>query len=839
MTPIAFVLAATGAAGLAYVVLRDKRKEEKLPPPPSSEELAVATLDQVIAVSPPPRTNLPSAFGPLTRERLYRVWLFVDTAFTAPDQAQKKTKIQGQLTEMGFSQVILAGEDPSTENVWTALARWGRGESTGSNLPLLHIYHLQQVEEPPTLQARIEAEPTLDTGLTNQEAQAVKHAMARETSAPNLRGFAQAMAVDFPMSSSLLHGRAGMIEAGVENPLIASVLEGAARQTVASMNRPSPQAQAAGSIARQILGQTSTPSTGAVDLTSAAAVRATSYGTSQAATLPSAPATKTATYADTVQRQADITWLKVVTPMAQTYSEQKAAEDREAMLQAAVSMSHAYVIVDEHGSPYEMLPEGEMSKLGLPWTYKPRFAPIPYDEYKSWPISVQEAVPYEWTGDLLTFVPAEITVAESRRPELQNRVSIHSLLFNSGPGLNPRRRGLWGEDIGQTGSLQGNAAARVKYLKLLGWGRLNLVKSDKTGGSYWLPYIPKKTFFEGLADTFTEIGRAIAKAFKAIAPIIGLIPGIGTGIAMMLNAGAALALGESLESIAISTLANAIPGGGLVREVAKEAFETAAEMVSGLVQGKPIDQVALGILRSEVTERGGELAASAFDAGIAVAQGKSLQEVGFGVLYSFVKGSDALEKAAQFAEKVVKAAEQGLPVEELLTRELVKEVGALGTLARTTDLGRVVDTLVSNGNLLWISSDQLAETLGVPEAVARAAQAAVKEISVDGKAVRVVDQELMNRLRPREITPSTLSALNAASYKLAVAEARQSLLTTAVSVKVAYPPNLAQRVVNIAEEARQGQPNAVIAQDAIDRAQRVLLRQRWVAFYAPRGAIAA
>lgn len=107
------------------------------------------------------------------------------------------------------------------------------------------------------------------------------------------------------------------------------------------------------------------------------------------------------------------------------------------------------------------------------------------------------------------------------------------------------------------------------------------------------------------------------KAAKDIAPyatmIVSLVPGVGTGIAAAIAAGAALAEGKSITAALEQAVRAAIPGG----QLAQAGFDLATKVAKGENVGK----AALETARAQLP-----LAAQkAFDLGLAVASGKKLQ----------------------------------------------------------------------------------------------------------------------------------------------------------------------------------------------------------------------
>jgi len=107
------------------------------------------------------------------------------------------------------------------------------------------------------------------------------------------------------------------------------------------------------------------------------------------------------------------------------------------------------------------------------------------------------------------------------------------------------------------------------------------------------------------------------KIVKEAAPyaqmVISVVPGIGTGVAMAMSAGLALAEGQSITEAAKAAIRNALPGGPLVAA----GFDAAIKVA----QGENVSKIALEAARSQLPPA----AQKAFDIGLAVATGEKIQ----------------------------------------------------------------------------------------------------------------------------------------------------------------------------------------------------------------------
>lgn len=107
------------------------------------------------------------------------------------------------------------------------------------------------------------------------------------------------------------------------------------------------------------------------------------------------------------------------------------------------------------------------------------------------------------------------------------------------------------------------------------------------------------------------------KTLKEAAPyaqmVVSVVPGVGTGVAAAIGAGAALAEGKSIDEIAKAAIRSALPGG----PVAAAAYDTALRVAGGA----NVTQATLEGTRAALPES----ARQAFDVGLAVVTGENIQ----------------------------------------------------------------------------------------------------------------------------------------------------------------------------------------------------------------------
>jgi hypothetical protein len=179
-----------------------------------------------------------------------------------------------------------------------------------------------------------------------------------------------------------------------------------------------------------------------------------------------------------------------------------------------------------------------------------------------------------------------------------------------------------------------------------------------------------------------------AKNLKELAPyvqaVVATVPGVGTGIAAGLAASVALAQGKSITDAVIEGARAAVPGGAL----AQAGFDVGVNLI---VKGKSLDKAALLAARNQLSEAGKK----AFDVGIALTQGKKIQQAarakssGGGWWFRAKSGNQWIEPksskaAAMFlvTNAVLEAVEKGKKAEK--ARENVKRALRLTNATKIT-----------------------------------------------------------------------------------------------------------------------------------------------------------
>lgn len=114
-----------------------------------------------------------------------------------------------------------------------------------------------------------------------------------------------------------------------------------------------------------------------------------------------------------------------------------------------------------------------------------------------------------------------------------------------------------------------------------------------------------------------DLGKAgitdVRERMKYAEMVAPFVPGVGTGVAAALGAANALAAGKPITEAIISAARSAIPGG----KIAQAGFDIA----TNLVRGKSPTEAVLSAARAQL----GPAGQAAFDTGLALAQGKKIQ----------------------------------------------------------------------------------------------------------------------------------------------------------------------------------------------------------------------
>lgn len=268
-----------------------------------------------------------------------------------------------------------------------------------------------------------------------------------------------------------------------------------------------------------------------------------------------------------------------------------------------------------------------------------------------------------------------------------------------------------------------------------------------------------KAFEKGISDYFDKLALlskvmstfySDPKTYLLIGQqLLSVVPGIGPVAAAALGTGIALAMGKNIDDALIEGAAAALPIG----PVGQDAFKAAARFGTAVARGERIDEAALKSARGEIKSRLGDQATAAFDAGMALYHGKSLQDVGFSAAQSLLPGAIG-EKGAVFPDIVSKAKELGVDPTQYVSQKAVEDLNSLGK-QYLGDIKSSIDSIVKNPQYSNLTSQQLADTLGVSEPIARAALGSITiKIPDPSEIIGKTPDQILSALQNRvKITP--------------------------------------------------------------------------------------
>ena len=277
---------------------------------------------------------------------------------------------------------------------------------------------------------------------------------------------------------------------------------------------------------------------------------------------------------------------------------------------------------------------------------------------------------------------------------------------------------------------------------------------------------------------------------------VAMVPGIGTALAPVYSAAGAIALGEPIPQSIVDVGASALPGGPVVQGAAR----TGGSFGLALAQGKKAGTAALIAAREALPAQ----ARPAFDAGLALAHGQSLQKIGFKAAADLLEsqGGSMAEKVLDATNLAPIAHQLGKSIEDVAGDRLKDQVAQIAQTVRSTAadvVTPIVQKVLANPALANLSSVQVARQLNVPEPVARAALASLKTAG----SSFVVNQARLHKLTgsPRPAPPRAVDR-NHATLALAAARGNTSAQKQ-LSFMKAQQPAIAPAIADAQNMAHQ------------------------------------
>lgn len=327
----------------------------------------------------------------------------------------------------------------------------------------------------------------------------------------------------------------------------------------------------------------------------------------------------------------------------------------------------------------------------VPQRFVPYYPPIPREEYDAFSPWFSEWIPYEWTGDLLA--------------DYEDPAAILAVLQN------PDKRAIDGRWVWAS-----------VIMRLKGCGYINHRTWQNTTCDIPAAAALHEVVGEMLRQQ-EEIRQTYGAVLDAIATVVGFIPVVGQGIAIVITSASALATGRPISQAALDMVVNAVPGGA----AAKEAVLPAIALGKGLLNGDTAEESLIAAARDVVQRKFGENAATAFDLLLALSRGQDLQEIGFAVANRWFKGTSLLDRVGSFTLRATQAAARGESVEKVLIQEAVREVRALPVVEKgEQEVDRAIRLLLAEPRHYLGSIEAFKAKYQIPFESARAAFMAVQ-----------------------------------------------------------------------------------------------------------------
>jgi len=809
--------------------------------------------------------------------RISPTWL---ASLKGLQQAIILNEVKGAVESAGFAKTQLVTQDPTDPEVFNVVSQWSLSTTETFDVPdKLTFFSLQAVETPPSVIAATmpAPPPTLDAGIPFDDAIAVAYAIGREADPKHLTTFATTLLPDFPVSASLLNAKAKLLSLGRAQPAPvtsgmfgAGLFSSASATTSAAVRSIKAQQSSAAGIASQLAEMRSlylrqyTDAVVKAVQTVASIKASVDAGVLPPATLAAANAGLDAAnvalklamqkleLAKPCQTVADLT--KILTPVPPEVvamvikSQAQIAASKPPLVSNVVvrDLSKTWPppfladpwskFVDVDGQEYQV----NRDTLRVMWQQKDYHLgtgmnPVPakagpgmfiyspawrsqydqpvlvrrdgtkwdlFDTKMTYPeldaivdagkaIAKGSAAAFDVAMDAANLIKKGVDIAIS--PITTPLNALTGALVDATGGLGKTAQGIW-DPIAKT-------AQDVANLPSVAVQQAHDTLKDIGDG---------RNVLGAITDHLSQAGVAFAKAIKEVSPFLAMIPGIGTGLAVMLSVAASIALGESLSDAALDGLASAIPGGPIVQD----AFKAAVVAGLALAKGERFDKAMAEGVRAGLPS---EAARIAFDAGLALAQGKSLQDAGFAGLNHLCAGNTLAEKAANFGEAVVIAKQTGQSVEAVLVNQAVANVAPLGQDALENQLKPLISQVAASPVLQALNPQQLADKVGVSTVIAQAAQQAVR--SLPG-GIGLVSAPLVNRLFPDGPPRVPSSAITLVSA-----------LNRPGRTVVSDPAVARDRVAQVTQGVAAGDAQALAAKVQLDRAANLIERSRWVEQY--------
>jgi hypothetical protein len=283
---------------------------------------------------------------------------------------------------------------------------------------------------------------------------------------------------------------------------------------------------------------------------------------------------------------------------------------------------------------------------------------------------------------------------------------------------------------------------------------------------------------EDVAEFVEDAGGTIGNIVKHAAPFIAMIPGVGTLAGAAIYAVGAVAAGDRISDVAINSVEGALPA------EARGLYRKGIDIGYQVGRGANIKNELIAAGREEARLQGGAPAVAAYDTGIAIGQGRGLQDAGFQVMGAWVAGNTAGERAVLFAKDAAEAARTGKSLEDFLVdagaHQLIESIplakqGQALAAAIQYFLNHPEELLDHSGYVKdYLDIYDMAERAGIPASALRSAITIVLQM-IDGKILVIPSTRRLDRVNH----VISMAAIEAGGF--AVAETAKAANDTAAA----------------------------------------------------------
>lgn len=412
------------------------------------------------------------------------------------------------------------------------------------------------------------------------------------------------------------------------------------------------------------------------------------------------------------------------------------------------------------------------NKRGIGWVFVPTYPPA--EDFYSWPKRVQGEVGRDWSGDYA----------------LMQEWRFGATPYQIYPENDHAE--IWGEMHGRTFE-----AANTRSLGLLSICGIKLIEK---GGQ--CSYTLTMTTTNPIGDFFEAIGDAFEYIAQAISTVVSFIPGVGTAISGVIQAGIALANGEDFGTALISGMKGALPGG----PVAKAAFDVG----QAVLEGKRVDEVLLAAL--PIPPQAKELLGRGLVMVQTIAEGKPITDALIQQAYQFLPedAKAAVMTAREAGASIDRQASIIMEYAELVLPEKEREALNIGMAAgygNALKRERMLMMGVSVANNPSYRETKMADRESTLMSALRSVAPSFQKVDLTSRAAISITPERIGKAQP-----ATLDKFARAGFEVSKTD------SIVAAGRAAQPNDNARKGFDIAQGALHGvaiNPNIAWIRDAL------------------------